>query len=51
MGVSTYLVPPITVVIAWVTLAETPPPLVYVGGALCLAGVWLARRPTRSQVA
>jgi drug/metabolite transporter (DMT)-like permease len=46
MGVSTYLVPPITVAIAWVLLSETPPALAYVGGALCLVGVWLARRPT-----
>lgn len=45
MGISTYLVPPITVVIAWVALSETPPALVYAGGALCLIGVWLARRP------
>jgi drug/metabolite transporter (DMT)-like permease len=51
MGVSTYLVPPITVVIAWVTLGETPPALVYAGGALCLAGVWLARKPARSELA
>lgn len=45
MGVSTYLVPPITVAIAWVLLGETPPGLAYIGGALCLVGVWLARRP------
>jgi drug/metabolite transporter (DMT)-like permease len=47
MGVSTYLVPPITVAIAWVLLGETPPGLAYLGGALCLIGVWLARRPRR----
>ena len=46
MGLSTYLVPPITVVIAWAFLGETPPALAYVGGVLCLAGVWWARRPT-----
>ncbi|HSV41672.1 MAG TPA: DMT family transporter, partial [Nocardioidaceae bacterium] len=37
LGLSTYLVPPITVLIAWVALGETPPPLAYVGGVLCLA--------------
>lgn len=48
MGLSTYLVPPITLGIAWAFLGETPPALAYVGGVLCLAGVWWARRPTRS---
>jgi drug/metabolite transporter (DMT)-like permease len=49
MGMSTYLVPPITVLIAWVFLAETPPALAYAGGVLCLIGVWWARRPARAQ--
>ena len=47
LGVTTYLVPPITVVMAWLLLAETPPALAYVGGALCLVGVSLARRRPR----
>lgn len=47
LGLSTYLVPPITVLIAWVALGETPPALAYVGGVLCLVGVWWARRPAR----
>jgi drug/metabolite transporter (DMT)-like permease len=47
LGVTTYLVPPITVLMAWLLLAETPPALAYVGGALCLAGVALARRRPR----
>ena len=51
LGVTTYLVPPITVVMAWLLLAETPPPLTYVGGALCLVGVALARRKPRSNSA
>lgn len=46
LGLSTYLVPPITVLIAWVTIGESPPALAYVGGVLCLLGVWWARRPT-----
>jgi len=49
LGMSTYLVPPITVLIAWVALGETPPALAYVGGVLCLAGVWWARRPTNAR--
>lgn len=48
LGVTTYLVPPITVLMAWLLLDETPPPLAYVGGALCLVGVSLARRKSRS---
>lgn len=44
LGVTTYLVPPITVAMAWVLLAEAPPALTFAGGALCLAGVALARR-------
>ena len=49
LGVTTYLVPPITVVMAWLLLDETPPALAYVGGALALAGVSLARRRPTSR--
>ncbi len=49
LGVTTYLVPPITVAMAWLLLGETPPPLAYVGGALCLLGVSLARRRPRAR--
>ena len=48
LGVTTYLVPPITVVMAWLLLAETPPALAYVGGALALVGVALARKRPRA---
>jgi drug/metabolite transporter (DMT)-like permease len=44
MGATTYLVPPIAILIAWALLDETPPELALVGGALCLAGVVVARR-------
>jgi drug/metabolite transporter (DMT)-like permease len=44
MGSTTYLVPPIAIVLGWLLLGETPPGLALVGGALCLAGVALARR-------
>jgi drug/metabolite transporter (DMT)-like permease len=44
MGATLYLVPPITVVMGWAVLDETPPALALAGGALCLAGVVVARR-------
>jgi drug/metabolite transporter (DMT)-like permease len=46
LGVATYLVPPITVAVAWPALGETPPLLGFAGGALALAGVSLSRRRT-----
>jgi drug/metabolite transporter (DMT)-like permease len=47
LSVTTYLVPPITVLMSWVLLSEVPPAMAYVGGVLCLAGVGLARRTPR----
>lgn len=44
LGVTTYLVPPITVVMGLVFLGETPPSLAYAGGVLALIGVAVARR-------
>jgi drug/metabolite transporter (DMT)-like permease len=44
MGATTYLVPPIAVLLGWAVLGEAPPALALAGGALCLAGVFLARR-------
>jgi drug/metabolite transporter (DMT)-like permease len=43
MGSTTYLVPPVAVALGWAFLGETPPALAFLGGALCLAGVYLAR--------
>jgi drug/metabolite transporter (DMT)-like permease len=43
LGVTTYLVPPITVGMAALLLSEAPPALALVGGALCLVGVALTR--------
>jgi drug/metabolite transporter (DMT)-like permease len=43
MGATTYLVPPIAVVMGWAVLGEAPPALALAGGALCLAGVFVAR--------
>jgi drug/metabolite transporter (DMT)-like permease len=50
LSVTTYLVPPITVAISWVFLAEAPPAMAYVGGALALIGVALARRRPKPRV-
>lgn len=47
LGVTTYLVPPITVLLSLVFLDEVPPTLAYVGGALALVGVAVARRTPR----
>ena len=47
LGVTTYLVPPITVVLSLVFLDEVPPALTYLGGALALVGVAVARRTAR----
>ena len=44
MGATTYLVPPLAVLMGWLILDETPPALALLGGALCLAGVVAARR-------
>jgi drug/metabolite transporter (DMT)-like permease len=44
MGATTYLVPPLAILMGWLILSETPPALALTGGALCLGGVVLARR-------
>jgi drug/metabolite transporter (DMT)-like permease len=46
LGVTTYLVPPLTVLLGWAILSETPPPAALVGGALCLIGVGVTRGAT-----
>ena len=47
LGVTTYLVPPITIVLGVVFLGEAPPTMAYAGGALALVGVAVARRKPR----
>ncbi len=44
LGVTTYLVPPLTIAASWPLLGEVPPQLALAGGALCLVGVALSRR-------
>jgi len=48
LGVTTYLVPPITIVMGWLFLDETPAAMAYVGGVLALVGVAVARRKPRT---
>ena len=48
LGVSTYLVPVITILLGWLLLAEVPGALTYLGGALTLVGVAIARRRRRA---
>lgn len=47
LGVSTYLVPPLTALMSWALLAEVPPAITWLGGALCLLGVALTRARVR----
>jgi drug/metabolite transporter (DMT)-like permease len=51
LGVTTYLVPPITIVMGLVFLSETPPSAAYAGGVLALVGVAVARRKPRPKTA
>jgi drug/metabolite transporter (DMT)-like permease len=39
-----YLVPPIAIVMSWLILGEVPSAIAVLGGALCLVGVYIARR-------
>jgi drug/metabolite transporter (DMT)-like permease len=51
LGVTTYLVPPITIVMGLVFLSETPPSVAYAGGVLALLGVAVARRKPKPKAA
>ncbi|MGH2861229.1 MAG: DMT family transporter [Solirubrobacteraceae bacterium] len=44
LGATTYVVPPLVVLISWIWLGQVPPVLAAPGGLLCLAGVAIARR-------
>ncbi|MET9464343.1 DMT family transporter [Streptomyces sp. NPDC006544] len=44
MGATTYAVPAIVVLIAWIALDEVPAGLTLLGGAVCLAGVAVSRK-------
>lgn len=44
MAALTYLIPVVAILLGWALLDETPPRLAAAGGALCVAGVYVARR-------
>ncbi len=44
MGATTYVVPALVVLLAWLLLDEVPPLGAVIGGALCLVGVGISRR-------
>jgi drug/metabolite transporter (DMT)-like permease len=44
LGVTTYLVSPLTIALGWMFLGEIPPPVAIAGGLVCLIGVGLSRR-------
>ena len=44
LGITTFAVPPITILLGWLFLSEAPRMLAIVGGALSLVGVAIARR-------
>jgi drug/metabolite transporter (DMT)-like permease len=50
LGVTTFAVPPITILLGWLFLGEVPPLLAVAGGALSLVGVAIARRPSKPRV-
>jgi drug/metabolite transporter (DMT)-like permease len=44
LSISTYVVPPLVIVLAFVVFGEIPPSLAIIGGAVCLFGVALSRK-------
>ena len=47
LGVSTYIVPPLAVIMGVIAFQEVPAVLAVVGGVVCLVGVALSRRKSR----
>ena len=47
-ALTTFLVPAIAAVMAWLLLDEVPPALAFLGGVLCVVGVLVTRRKPRS---
>ncbi|CAN5530286.1 DMT family transporter [soil metagenome] len=50
LGVATYIVPPLTIILGLIAFAEVPAVLAIVGGLICLVGVALSRRQPRIPV-
>ena len=49
LGATIYVVPAMSILLAWLVLAEVPAPLAFAGGALCVTGVVLSRLPRRER--
>jgi drug/metabolite transporter (DMT)-like permease len=47
LGATTYLVPPVAILLSWLLLGETPAALALLGGVLCVGGVYVTRRAPR----
>lgn len=47
LGISTYIVPPLAILMGFLVFAEVPAVLAIIGGAVCLTGVALSRRRVR----
>lgn len=50
LAVTTYMVPTLVVVEAWLVFGEVPAPVAILGGTLCLVGVALSRRRSRAKL-
>ncbi len=50
LGVSTYVVPVLAIILSLIFLAVVPPLLAVIGGAICLVGVALSRRRSRAGI-
>jgi drug/metabolite transporter (DMT)-like permease len=48
LSLTTFLVPAIATIIAWLTIDEVPPSLSFVGGALAVVGVLMTRRKPKT---
>jgi drug/metabolite transporter (DMT)-like permease len=48
LGISTYVVPPLAILMGFLAFQEVPHPLALAGGVVCLVGVALARRRPRT---
>lgn len=44
LGITTYAIPPLTILMGWLLLGEIPHILAVLGGVICLVGVGLSRR-------
>jgi drug/metabolite transporter (DMT)-like permease len=50
LGVTTYIVPPLVILMGWIFFSEVPALLAIIGGVVCLTGVALSRRRPRVAV-